>query len=127
MIGPEVQVDAYRPASPYYTVGIDFADYWTAGLAHCMERFDGYSIAYHKTPSGGIGAFTVNIFPVFDCILSNVYVIASSNNGDKTISVGKEVAKVMMGEHSSAPPPFRFSCYQESDLHPSSNSSFPWS
>jgi hypothetical protein len=126
-IGPEAQVDPYGPASPHYTVGPEFADYWTAGLAHCMERFDGCSVAYHKAPSGGIGAFTVDNFPVFDYMLPNVYVIADSNHGYKMIGVGKEVARVMMGEHSDVLYPFRFERYRQGDLHPTSSSPFPWS
>ena len=54
-LGPEAQVDPYGTQSPYYTVGEDFADYWTAGLAHCMGRFEGSSLVYHNAPSGGIG------------------------------------------------------------------------
>lgn len=126
-LGDEAQVDPYGPDSPHYTVDDDFVDYWTAGLAHTMERFEGCSMAYHPAPSGGIGAFTVDNFPVFDYMLPNVYVIADSNHGYKMIGVGKEVAKVMMGEKSSVLHPFRFSRYEEGDLHPSSSSPFPWS
>lgn len=126
-LGHEAQVDPYGPDSPHYTVDDDFVDYWTAGLAHSMERFEGCSMAYHHAPSGGIGAFTVDNFPVFDYMLPNVYVIADSNHGYKMIGVGKEVAKVMLGEHSSILHPFRFSRYEEGDLHPSSSSPFPWS
>jgi methylglutamate dehydrogenase subunit A len=125
-IGTEAKVDPYGPASPYYTVGDDFKDYWTSGLAHCMERFEGCSAAYHDAPSGGIGAFTVDNFPVFDYMLPNVYVIADSNHGYKMIGVGKEVAKVLMGESSPVLNPFRFSRYAEGELHPTSNSPFPW-
>lgn len=126
-IGPEAHVDPYGPASPYYTVGPDFADYWTAGLAHCMERFEGCSAIYNKAPSGGIGAFTVDNFPVFDYMMENAYVIADSNHGYKMIGVGKEVAKVLMGESSDVLRPFRYTRYEEGDLHPTSNSPFPWS
>ena len=126
-LGPEAKVDPYGPASPYYVVGEDFADYWTAGLAHCLERFEGSSMTYHNAPSGGIGCFTADNFPVFDFMLPNVYVIADSNHGYKMIGVGKEVAKVLMGEKSEVLHPFRFSRYAEGDLHPSSHSPFPWS
>jgi glycine/D-amino acid oxidase-like deaminating enzyme len=125
-LGTEAKVDPYGPASPYYTVGEDFKDYWTAGVAHCMGRFEGCSSAYHDAPSGGIGAFTVDNFPVFDHMLENVYVIADSNHGYKMIGVGKEVAKVLMGEKSPVLEPFRFSRYAEGELHPTSNSAFPW-
>jgi hypothetical protein len=126
-LGTEANVDPYGPASPYYVVGEDFANYWTAGLAHCLARFEGSSMAYHNAPSGGIGCFTADNFPVFDSMLPNVYVIADSNHGYKMIGVGKEVAKVLMGEKSEVLYPFRFSRYAEGDLHPSSHSPFPWS
>ena len=126
-IGSDAQVDPYGPDSPYYTVGEDFADYWTAGLAHCLERFKGCSATYHTAPTGGIGAFTVDSFPVFDYMLPNVYVIADSNHGFKMIGVGKEVARVLMGEKSKVLNPFRFSRFAEGDLHPVSKSPFPWS
>ncbi|MCP4424359.1 MAG: FAD-binding oxidoreductase [Chloroflexi bacterium] len=126
-IGHEAQVDPYGVNSPYYVVKEDFVDYWTAGLAHSMERFEGCSVVYHYVPSGGIGAFTVDNFPIFDYMLPNAYVIADSNHGYKMIGVGKEVAKAMMGEHSSVLHPFRYGRYAEGDLHPTSSSPFPWS
>jgi glycine/D-amino acid oxidase-like deaminating enzyme len=126
-LGPEVQVvDPYSPASPYYTVKEGFVDYWTAGLAHCLERFEGCSLVYHNVPSGGIGAFSIDSFPIFDHMLPNVYIVADSNHGYKMIGVGKEVARVMMGEHSDILHPFRFSRFAEGDLHPTSNSPYPW-
>jgi glycine/D-amino acid oxidase-like deaminating enzyme len=126
-LGPDAQVDPYGVDSPYYVVKEDFVDYWTAGLAHCLERFEGCSAAYNWKPSGGIGAFTADSFPVFDYMLPNVYIIADSNHGYKMIGVGKEVARVLMGEHSAVLHPFRFSRYAEGDLHPVSHSPFPWS
>jgi methylglutamate dehydrogenase subunit A len=126
-LGTAVHVDPYGTASPYYTVNEDFVDYWTAGLAHCMDRFVGCSAAYHRVPSGGVGAFTADSFPVFDQMLPNAYVIADSNHGYKMIGVGKEVAKVLMGEHSSVLAPFRFARFVEGDLHPVSSSPYPWS
>ncbi len=56
----------------------------------------------------------------------NVYVIADSNHGYKMISVGKEVARVLQGEHRDVLHPFRFSRFDEGDLHPVSNGPFPW-
>ena len=126
-IGPEAHVDPYGPGSPHYIVGPDFADYWTAGLAHCMERFEGCHSVYNHAPSGGIGAFTVDNFPVFDYMLPNVYVVADSNHGYKMIGVGKEVARVLLGEKSEILYPFRYARYEEGDLHPTSSSPFPWS
>ena len=126
-LGPEAQVDPYGVDSPYYVVKEDFVDYWTAGLAHCLERFEGCSALYHYVPSGGIGAFTVDNFPVFDYMLPNVFVIADSNHGYKMIGVGKEVAKVLLGEQSGVLHPFRYGRYATGDLHPTSSSPFPWS
>jgi hypothetical protein len=75
----------------------------------------------------GIGVDPQTYITVFDMMLANVYVVADSNNGFKMIGVGKEVAKVLMGESSSVLYPFRYSPYSEGDLHPTSNSPFPWS
>jgi glycine/D-amino acid oxidase-like deaminating enzyme len=125
-LGREAIVDPYGPRSPHYTVTDDFADYWTAGLAHCMERFRGCSGLYHRAPTGGIGCFTVDNFPVFDWMRPNVYVIADSNHGYKMIGVGKEVARVLLGDASRLLHPFRFSRFAEGDLHPRSSGPFPW-
>jgi glycine/D-amino acid oxidase-like deaminating enzyme len=126
-LGGNAQIDPYGEASPYYTVKEDFVDYFTAGLAHCLKRFEGSGANYHWAPSGGVGAFTADSFPVFDQMLPNVYVIADSNHGYKMIGVGKEVARVLMGEHSSVLHPFRFGRFAEGDLHPTSSSPYPWS
>jgi len=125
-LGGEAQVDPYGPRSPHYTVRDDFPAYWTAGLAHCLERFRGCSRLYQRAPTGGIGCFTVDNFPVFDWMKPNVYVIADSNHGYKMIGVGKEVARVLMGERSSLLHPFRFSRFAEGALHPRSSGPFPW-
>jgi glycine/D-amino acid oxidase-like deaminating enzyme len=126
-LGTSAQLDPYGTQSPLYTVKEDFVDYWTAGLAHCMKRFEGSHNLYDWSPSGGIGAFTVDNFPVFDFMLPNVYVIADSNHGYKMIGVGKEVARVLMGESSSVLYPFRFARFSQGELHPVSNSPYPWS
>jgi methylglutamate dehydrogenase subunit A len=126
-MGHDARVDPYGPASPYYVVDENFIDYWTAGLAHCLERFAGCNKQYKHVPTGGIGCFTVDNFPVFDYMLPNVYIVADSNHGYKMIGVGKEVARVLMGEESSVLHPFRFSRYETGDLHPTSHSPFPWS
>jgi glycine/D-amino acid oxidase-like deaminating enzyme len=128
-VGAEAQVDPYpfSPDSQEYVVGEDFVDYWTSGLAHCMARFEGCHLAYQRAPSGGIGAFSADSFPVFDYMLPNVYVIADSNHGYKMIGVGKEVAKVMLGGESEVLRPFRFDRFQTGELHPISSSPYPWS
>jgi glycine/D-amino acid oxidase-like deaminating enzyme len=128
-LGPQAQVDPYPfgDQDRRYVVGEDFVDYWTSGLAHCMERFEGCHLAYHRAPSGGIGAFSADSFPVFDYMLPNVYVVADSNHGYKMIGVGKEVAKVVLGGESSVLDPFRFDRFQTGELHPVSSSPYPWS
>jgi len=57
----------------------------------------------------------------------NVQIIADSNHGYKMIGVGKLVAAECVGETMALLEPFRFSRYAEGQLHPVSNSPFPWS
>jgi glycine/D-amino acid oxidase-like deaminating enzyme len=123
----EVRVDPYGPASPEFVVTDNFADMWTSALAFCQERFAGRHAAYRAEPSGGIGCFTPDNFPVFDRFNENVYVIADSNHGYKMIGVGALVADELLGASSALLEPFRFSRYALGRLHPTSNSPFPWS
>lgn len=123
----EVAVDPYGPASPDFVVGDDFAHMWCSALAHCQKRFEGQIPKYKNEPSGGIGAFTPDSFPVFDVFRENCYMIADSNHGYKMIGVGKLVASEICGTRSTLLQPFRFSRYAEGRLHPVSNSPFPWS
>ncbi len=123
----EVAVDPYGPASPDFVVGDDFAHMWCSALAHCQKRFQGQIPKYKNEPSGGIGAFTPDSFPVFDVFRENCYMIADSNHGYKMIGVGKLVASEICGTRSTLLQPFRFSRYAEGRLHPVSNSPFPWS
>ena len=123
----DVAVDPYGPESPEFIVGDDFAHMWVSALAHCQKRFSGQIGKYKNEPSGGIGAFTPDSFPVFDRFKENCFVIADSNHGYKMLGVGKLVAESICGEQSALLKPFRFSRYGEGDLHPVSNSPFPWS
>ena len=123
----EVAVDPYGPESPDFVVGEDFARMWTSALAHCHERFEGKGHLFSKEPSGGIGCFTPDSFPVFEVFRQNAYVIADSNHGYKMIGVGALVAKELLGEPQGLLEPFRFSRYETGRLHPTSNSPFPWS
>jgi len=123
----DVRVDPYGPNSPEFVVDDDFADLWTSALAFCQKRFEGRHDLYRHEPSGGIGCFTPDSFPVFDRFRDNVYVIADSNHGFKMIGVGALVAEEMTGTPSRLLAPFRFSRYAEGKLHPVSNSPFPWS
>ena len=59
----------------------------------------------------------------------NVFVAADSNHGYKMIAVGREIARVLGGEHSALLHPFRYERFATGDLHPVSNSPYPgeWS
>jgi glycine/D-amino acid oxidase-like deaminating enzyme len=122
-LGHSFQVDPY----PTGTVEERFPDMWCAALSHCLERFEGSRDLYHQTRSGGAGAFTADNFPVFDYMRPNVYVIADSNHGYKMIAVGREVARVLAGEHSTLLSPFRYGRFASGELHPVSHSPYPWS
>ena len=123
----EVAVDPYGPRSTEFVVGPEFERTWTSALAHCHRRFMGKRGLYHKAPSGGIGAFTPDSFPVFDVFRQNAYVIADSNHGYKMIGVGALVARELLDDRQALLEPFRFSRYAEGRLHPVSHSPFPWS
>ena len=123
----DVKVDPYGPESPEFVVGETFARMWCSALAFCQKRFEGKYSLYNHEPSGGIGAFTPDSFPVFDRFRENCYIIADSNHGYKMIGVGELVAKEILGTPSAILKPFRFSRYAEGRLHPVSNSPFPWS
>jgi hypothetical protein len=121
--GNEFEVDPY----PTGTVDDGFPDMWPAALSHCLERFDGARAKYRQVRSGGVGAFTVDNFPVFDRMAPNVYMAADSNHGYKMIAVGREIANVLAGEHSSLLHPFRYERFATGELHPVSHSPYPWS
>jgi glycine/D-amino acid oxidase-like deaminating enzyme len=124
---PSVAVDPYGPASPDFVVGAEFTRMWTSGLAHCLKRFQGKAALFSKEPSGGIGCFTPDSFPVFDAFHQNAYVVADSNHGYKMIGVGSLVAKELLGDPQALLEPFRFARYEQGRLHPTSRSPFPWS
>src|SRR5262249_36727527 len=105
----EVAVDPYGPDSPDFIVGDEFPHMWVSALAFCQKRFQGQMPKYKKEPSGGIGCFTADSFPVFDRFCENAYFIADSNHGYKMIGVGKLVADDIVGKESDLLRPFRFS------------------
>jgi methylglutamate dehydrogenase subunit A len=123
----EVAVEPVGTRSPEFVVGDDFVRMWTSALAHCHKRFEGKRALYRNEPSGGIGAFTPDSFPVFDMFTQNAYVIADSNHGYKMIGVGELVARELLDEPSALLEPFRFARYASGALHPTSHSPFPWS
>ncbi|HUE26324.1 MAG TPA: FAD-dependent oxidoreductase [Solirubrobacteraceae bacterium] len=122
-LGNTFEIDPY----PTGTVDSGFPDMWCAALSHCLERFAGSRRLYRQARSGGVGAFTVDNFPVFDYMRPNVYVAADSNHGYKMIAVGREIARVLRGEHSSLLRPFCYDRFRSGELHPVSHSPYPWS
>jgi methylglutamate dehydrogenase subunit A len=120
----DVELDPYPSTT---NVDPNFPDMWCAALSHAMSRFEGCRPLYKTARSGGVGSFTADNFPVFDWLKPNVYAILDSNHGYKMIGVGREVAKVLQGEHSSLLYPFRFERFATGDLHPVSHSPYPWS
>jgi glycine/D-amino acid oxidase-like deaminating enzyme len=124
VVDDDVELDPYPS-----TTNVDraFPDLWCAGLSHALSRFAGCRAVYEEARSGGVGAFTADNFPVFDFMKPNVYAILDSNHGYKMIGVGREVARVLVGEHSSLLYPFRFERFAAGDLHPVSHSPYPWS
>jgi methylglutamate dehydrogenase subunit A len=123
-------VDGDVTLDPYpQTTDVDpsFPDMWCAALSHSMSRFEGCRPLYKAARSGGVGAFTVDNFPVFDYLRPNLYAVLDSNHGYKMIGVGREVARVLVGDHSPLLYPFRFERFATGDLHPVSSSPYPWS
>jgi glycine/D-amino acid oxidase-like deaminating enzyme len=120
----DVELDPYPSTT---NVDPGFADMWCAALSHAMSRFEGCRALYKDARSGGVGAFTADNFPVLDYVRPNIYGIFDSNHGYKMLAIGREVAKVLVGEHSSLLYPFRFERFATGDLHPVSNSPYPWS
>ncbi len=123
----EVAVDPYGPKSPEFVANDDFKVMWVSALAHCHKRFEGMMPKYHREASGGIGCFTADSFPVFDRFCENATVIADSNHGWKMIGVGHLIADEVLGESQELLEPFRFDRFEKGELHPVSNSPYPWS
>jgi glycine/D-amino acid oxidase-like deaminating enzyme len=124
VVGGDVELDPYPSTTD---VDPSFPDMWCAALSHSMSRFEGCRAEYKQARSGGVGAFTADNFPVFDYVKPNVYGIFDSNHGYKMIGVGREVASVLLGDHSRLLYPFRFERFRTGDLHPVSSSPYPWS
>jgi len=124
VVEEDVELDPYPRTT---NVDPGFPDMWCAALSHALSRFEGCRALYRNARSGGVGAFTADNFPVFDYLKPNLYAILDSNHGYKMIGVGREVAKVIVGEHSSLLYPFRFERFATGDLHPVSHSPYPWS
>ena len=123
----DVAIDPYGPSSPEFISSQKFANMWVSALAHCHKRFEGTMPRYHKEPSGGIGCFTPDSFPIFDHFRENVSIIADSNHGWKMIGVGHLIVEEILGNKQPLLDPFRFSRFENGKLHPVSNSPYPWS
>ena len=123
----KVNVDPYGIDSPDFVVGPDFAHMWTSALAHCQKRYEDKYQRYRNEPSGGLGAFSPDNFPVFDVMRENCFLIADSSHGYKMIGLGKLVAKEIMGEKQDLLEPFRYDRFEKGKPLPESNSPFPWS
>ena len=123
----KVAIDPYGPSSPEFVSGPEFAHMWVSALAHCHKRFEGTMGKYHKEASGGIGCFTADSFPVIDHFKENVAMIMDSNHGWKMIGLGHLIADEIMGEKQGLLEPFRFDRFEKGNLHPVSNSPYPWS
>ncbi len=123
----DVAVDPYGPSSTEFISSKKFANMWVSALAHCHKRFEGTMSSYHKEPSGGIGCFTPDSFPIFDHFRENVSIIADSNHGWKMIGVGHLMVEEILGNKQSLLDPFRYNRFEKGNLHPVSNSPYPWS
>ncbi|MCF6327885.1 MAG: FAD-binding oxidoreductase [Devosiaceae bacterium] len=123
----EVALDPYGPKSPEFVASAEFVDMWTSSLAFCLQRFEGKHVHYRNEKSGGLGCFTPDSFPVFDVFRQNCYVIADSNHGYKMLGVGELVAEEVLGQTAPLLEPFRISRFATGELHPVSNSPYPWS
>ena len=123
----DVKVDPYGIDSPDFTVTPEFVHMWTSALAHCQKRYEDKYPLYKDEPSGGLGCFTPDNFPIFDAMKENCYMILDSNHGYKMIGVGKLVANEVLGDPQALLAPFRFDRYIKGELHPVSHSPFPWS
>ena len=92
VVEDDVVLDPYPQTTD---IDPEFPDVFCAGLSHAMARFEGCRALYKQARSGGVGAFTVDNFPVFDYLRPNLYAVLDSNHGYKMIGVGREVASVL--------------------------------
>jgi glycine/D-amino acid oxidase-like deaminating enzyme len=124
VVDGDVELDPYPQTTD---VDPSFPDMWCAALSHALARFEGCRSRYKDARSGGVGAFTADNFPVFDYLRPNLYAILDSNHGYKLIGVGREVARVLVGDEAPLLRPFRLERFSTGDLHPVSSSPYPWS
>ncbi len=123
-LGPDAGIEPYGRANA--EVDVEFQRYFRAGLAWAMDRFRTMEIRDQRRANGGVGCFTADNYPIFDFVRSNVFMMADSNHGFKLLAAGKETAALLLEGPRRSLHPFRLARYQEGDLHPSSQSPFPW-
>ena len=92
-----------------------------------MERFEGCRSKYARCARAAPAPSPPTTSRSSTGCAPNVYVAADSNHGYKMIAVGREIARVLGGEHSTLLHPFRFERFATGDLHPVSHSPYPWS
>ena len=124
-LGPSAAIEPYGRVNQEVDRG--FQRYFRAGLGWAMDRFrEERNRQDIDRPNGGIGCFTPDNYPIIDFVRPNVFLIADSNHGFKLLGVGKEVAKQLLDGKRRSLHPFRLGRFEEGDLHPSSQSPFPW-
>jgi methylglutamate dehydrogenase subunit A len=123
-LGTRAEIEPYGRALDEVDTG--FQRYFRAGLGWAMDRFKAKPGRDQKRPNGGIGCFSPDNYPIIDFVRPNALLIADSNHGFKLLGVGKEVAHLIVDGPRRSLQPFRFSRYTTGDLHPSSQSPFPW-
>ena len=67
--------------------------------------------------------------PIAD-LLTRIRNAAAAQHHDVTIpssKLGREIARILRGEHSTLLHPFRYERFASGDLHPVSHSPYPWS
>ena len=125
-LGTQAVTDPYGHANDAYQAEPEFADYLCSAMAQTMSRFEGCRQDFRDRRNGGIGAFTPDNVPIFDWVLSNVYMIADSNHGFKMTGAGKLVAKHLMGDDVPELKPFALSRFTDGKTFGASNSHSPW-
>ena len=109
--------DRRRPVLPGHVVRSALA------LAGALE---GCRPLYKDARSGGVGASTVDNFPVFDFFRPNLYAILDSNHGYKMIGVGGRSQPSSSASTRASSTCSGFERFVTGDLHPVSSSPHPW-
>jgi len=123
-LGADAEIEPYGRARQAIDAG--FQKYFRAGLGWAMDRFKEPIAADHERPNGGIGCFAPDNYPIIDFLKSNVLMIADSNHGFKLLGAGREVAHWLVEGPRRVLAPFKYSRFASGELHPQSNSPFPW-